>query len=127
MLTMFRDRTDPVGYKVSRIAFANGEPVAAADSATTITDIFANADNSVCPSNCFKPVGIAFDGKGRMFVSSDATGEIYVVVSDQAATPSATSTSTSTSPTASSAARKLSVGLAANLAFLTCFMLGKYT
>lgn len=78
------DRTDPSGYKVSAIQFTNGEPVAAATSNTSYTDIFMNANNSVCPANCFRPVGMAFDSQGRMFVSSDASGEIYVVVRDEA-------------------------------------------
>jgi hypothetical protein len=123
LLTMPRDRTNPIGYKVSRITFASGEPVAPANSTNALTDIFANADDSVCPTNCFRPVGIAFDGKGRMFISSDATGEIYVVVSDQ----TATSTSTGSSPTASSAAGKLGVGLAAYLALLMSLVISSYT
>jgi glucose/arabinose dehydrogenase len=85
------DRTDPVGYKVSVIEFANGEPVAPATSKTALTDIFTNVDLSVCPNNCFRPVGMAFDGQGRLFVSSDATGEIYMITSEKA--PSATSSS----------------------------------
>ena len=84
-MTLFRDRTEPSGYKVSLISFANGEPVAPANSNTSYTDIFANADNSACPGNCFRPVGLAFDSQGRMFVSSDASGEIYVVVRDETA------------------------------------------
>ena len=79
------DRTDPSGYKLSTIPFANGEPVAKSDNNTSYTDIFANADNKACPDNCFRPVGIAIDGKGRLFVSSDATGEIYIVARDQSA------------------------------------------
>ncbi|KAK3176342.1 hypothetical protein OEA41_007665 [Lepraria neglecta] len=78
------DRTDPSGYKVSTIQFADGEPVAPANSNTSYTDIFANANNGVCPNNCFRPVSMAFDSQGRMFVSSDASGEIYVVVRDEA-------------------------------------------
>lgn len=85
IMTYFRDRTEPSGYKVSLISFANGEPVAPANSNTSYTDIFANADNSACPGNCFRPVGLAFDSQGRMFVSSDASGEIYVVVRDETA------------------------------------------
>jgi hypothetical protein len=125
-----RDRTGPVGYKVSLITFANGEPVAPANSMTANADIFANSNNSVCPNNCFRPVGIAIDGQGRMFVSSDATGEIYVVVKDHGTTasnptssPSGTSTSTGIHPTVSSAATKLGVGLAAYLAFFMCLMM----
>ena len=98
-----RDRTMPVGYKLSVIPFANGEPVAAPDNKSSTTDVFSNADNSVCPQSCFRPVGIAFDAQGRLFVSSDATGEIYVVVRDQTAQGGAsTSTGSAPSPTASS-------------------------
>ncbi|KAL8929836.1 MAG: hypothetical protein Q9208_000980 [Pyrenodesmia sp. 3 TL-2023] len=79
-----RDRTEPVGYKLSVIPFVDGEPVAASDNKTAATDILVNADNSRCPSNCFRPVGIAFDQQGRLFMSSDATGEIYVLARNQA-------------------------------------------
>ena len=89
-----RDRTNPVGYKLSVVPFANGEPVAGPDNKTAASDILTNADNSRCPQNCFRPVGIAFDQQGRLFMSSDATGEIYVVVRDQTS-PSSTTTSTS--------------------------------
>ena len=123
MLRSSRDRTLPIGYKVSRTAFANGEPIAAANSTTSSTDIFANADTSVCPNNCFRPVGIAFDGQGRMFVSSDATGEIYVVVKDQSATgANPTSSSPGTQPSAKNADGKLEIGLARNLAFFLCLL-----
>lgn len=84
ILTFCRDRSDPSGYKVSIIQFANGEPVAPANSNTSYTDIFANADNSACPDNCFRPVSMAFDRQGRMFVSCDYSGEIYVIVRDEA-------------------------------------------
>lgn len=97
------DRSDPVGYKLSLLPFQNGEPIAAPDNNTATTDVLQNVDNSVCPQQCFRPVGIAFDAQGRLFVSSDATGEIYVVARDSssggtqssgtpsAASPSATS------------------------------------
>lgn len=106
-LTMLRDRTDPVGYKLSLIPFANGEPVAAPDNNTAATDILANPDNSVCkedsPGNCIRPVGIAFDSLGRLFMSSDDSGEIYVVIKDQSSNvPSATTTGSSPSATSSS-------------------------
>jgi hypothetical protein len=47
-----------------------------------------------------------------MFVSSDATGEVYVVIKEHSATAS--------NPTSKSAGCKLEVGLARNLAFLLC-------
>ncbi|KAL8839484.1 MAG: hypothetical protein Q9170_001707 [Blastenia crenularia] len=93
-----RDRTNPVGYKLSVIPFANGEPVAAPDNKTAAVDILTNADNSKCPQGCFRPVGIAFDQQGRLFMSSDATGEIYVVMRDQSSPGNAGST-TSGAPT----------------------------
>ena len=39
-----------------------------------------NPDNSKCPEDCFRPVGLALDSKERLFMSSDSTGEIYVLV-----------------------------------------------
>jgi len=75
------------------LQFENGAPVAAADSNTAITDIFYNADNSKCPDGCFRPVGLELDSQDRMFVSSDTTGEIYILVKTKAdaTTPSTTS------------------------------------
>ena len=99
-----RDRTNPVGYKLSVIPFQNGEPVAVSNNNSAATDIFSNADNSKCPQNCFRPVGIAFDSQGRLFVSSDATGEIYVVQKNQAS-PGASGTNPSSSPSATSSSK----------------------
>ena len=96
------DRSDPVGYKLSVIPFKDGEPVAKPDNNTAITDIFQNSDNSVCPQHCFRPVGIAFDAQGRLFLSSDATGEIYVIerdVSSDGTKASGSSSAASPSPT----------------------------
>ncbi|MCJ1443437.1 MAG: hypothetical protein MMC23_003935 [Stictis urceolatum] len=75
------DRQDPVGYAVAMVAFDNqtGMPMAEADSSDSAKTVFANQDNSKCPDNCFRPVGMAFDGMGRMFVASDASGEIYAI------------------------------------------------
>ena len=103
-LTWSRDRTNPVGYKLSVIPFQNGEPVAASNNSTAATDIFSNSDNSKCPQDCFRPVGIALDSQGRLFVSSDATGEIYVVQKNQAL-PSASGTSTSSSPSTTNSSK----------------------
>jgi glucose/arabinose dehydrogenase len=90
------DRTNPVGYKMSTITFANGSPLAASDSMTALTDIFSNQDNSKCPNSCFRPVGLVRDDQGRIFMSSDATGEIWLLMETTAqssttgASPSAT-------------------------------------
>ncbi|KAB5566468.1 hypothetical protein GE09DRAFT_1106924 [Coniochaeta sp. 2T2.1] len=75
------NRDEPVGYKLSVVSFdaTSGEPVEAADSSEAAVDILSNADNSRCPGKCFRPAGVAIDGQGRVFMSSDATGEIYVL------------------------------------------------
>lgn len=79
-LTSCRNREDPIGYKLSMVEFdGTGSPRAAANSTTAAVDIVSNADLSVCPRNCFRPVGLAWDAQGRLFMSSDSTGEIYVI------------------------------------------------
>ncbi|EXJ65542.1 hypothetical protein A1O7_01883 [Cladophialophora yegresii CBS 114405] len=94
------DRTDPVGYKMSVVAFnANGEPVDGPQSKTAARDIFANQDNSRCPNDCFRPVGMAIDSQGRIFVSSDASGEIYLV-SRASGSPTSSGTPSSASSSA---------------------------
>jgi glucose/arabinose dehydrogenase len=99
------DRTVPVGYKLSAIAFANGSPVAASDSKTALTDIFSNQNNSNCPDSCFRPVGLARDDQGRIFMTSDATGEIWVLMKTaaQSSTTGASPTATQTPNGAASA------------------------
>jgi hypothetical protein len=57
----------------------NGSPRAAANSTTAAVDVVSNADLTKCPSNCFRPVGLAWDTQGRLYMSSDSTGEIYVI------------------------------------------------
>ncbi|KAK4991815.1 hypothetical protein LTR66_006459 [Elasticomyces elasticus] len=96
------DRTDPVGYKLSVVEFANGSPTQQPNSTTAAIDILANQDNSRCPQNCFRPVGLAWDGQGRLFMSSDASGEIYAIVrADGNATSGAGSSNPSTLPSQS--------------------------
>jgi hypothetical protein len=65
-----------------------------------------NADNSKCPDLCFRPVGLALDSKGRVFMSSDSTGEIYVLAKT-GASPTTTVTGASPTATKKSAAVKL--------------------
>ncbi|TVY75547.1 L-sorbosone dehydrogenase [Lachnellula suecica] len=109
------NRDPPIGYKVSSIAFSAGSPVAAADSTTALTDLISNADNLKCP-DCFRPVGLAMDSQGRIFISSDATGEIYVLAKTSNATASSTSPPSST-PTKSKAGIPLGNNGAARWAF----------
>ena len=75
------DRTQPAGYFLSSIDFDKdtGEPVQPPNSTTAAANVLGNADLSLCPSGCFRPVGLAWDSQGRLFMSSDSTGEIYVL------------------------------------------------
>ncbi|CAD0094659.1 unnamed protein product [Aureobasidium mustum] len=107
----------PVGYKLSVVNFTDsGEPVDALTSRTAAVDIFGNANNSVCPNDCFRPVAMALDSRGRIFLSSDATGEIYLVTKDETAggTPTTSpSSSTSSSSGASSSTTSAGSGMSA--------------
>lgn len=77
------NRDEPIGYQVDVVEFADGEPVEPSDSLTAAKTIVSNEDNSVCPDACFRPVGLAWDSSGRLFMSSDETGEIYVITRDE--------------------------------------------
>lgn len=89
------DTTNPVGYRLSVISFdpATGAPTADNSSTTALSDIMSNPDLSVCPGKCFRPVGLAWDSKGRLWMSSDSSGEIFVL-QKSTATPTATASGT---------------------------------
>ncbi|SPQ26931.1 51f52ea8-c28f-4185-b048-a365b4bb6470 [Thermothielavioides terrestris] len=83
------DRDRAAGYKLARVAFdaASGEPAEPSDSVAAAVDVLAAPDVLACPGagggGCMRPVGLALNGTGagrRLFVSSDATGEIWVVM-----------------------------------------------
>jgi hypothetical protein len=76
-----RNRQKPIGYKLSLVTFdGNGSPIASANSTNAAIDMVWNANLSACPQNCFRPVGLAWDARGRLFMSSDASsGEIYMI------------------------------------------------
>ncbi|CAE7011127.1 hypothetical protein PTNB73_00628 [Pyrenophora teres f. teres] len=77
------NREDPIGYILSLVQFdGKGSPVAPANSTTAATDIVSNPDLSACPGSCFRPVGLAWDVQGRLFMSSDSTGEIFVITKE---------------------------------------------
>jgi glucose/arabinose dehydrogenase len=77
------NRDEPIGYKLSVIGFENGQPTEPANSNTAAIDIVSNPDVSRCPDECFRPVGLAWDSQGRLFMSSDTTGEIYVITRNE--------------------------------------------
>ncbi|KAH7177180.1 soluble quino protein glucose/sorbosone dehydrogenase [Fusarium sp. MPI-SDFR-AT-0072] len=73
------NRNPPVGYKVSYVDFQNGRPASSSRSTNATTPIIYNKDLSKCPDECFRPVGLAWDSKGRLWFSSDKTGEVFVL------------------------------------------------
>jgi len=103
------DRAPPVGYKIGTIAFdaATGQPTAPRNSSSALADVVANPDLAACPAGCFRPVALAWDAAGRLWFSSDASGEIYVVTRSgglNVTSPAASATASNALPTASAAA-----------------------
>jgi len=96
------NRDTPVGYALAVIPFESNAPAAASTSTNSTITILANPDLTQCPDSCIRPVGLAWDAKGRLFMSSDATGEIFVIArNDGGSVDQATQTSglpTSTGP-----------------------------
>lgn len=75
------NRPSPVGYALVSVALDQdtGMPIAAADVADATTLVLSNPDLDACPEGCFRPVGLAQDSEGRVYMSSDSTGEIFVL------------------------------------------------
>ena len=101
------NRDEPVGYKLSVVDFEDGQPVEPVTSKTAAKDILSNEDLSQCSENCLRPVGMAIDEQGRIFMSSDASGEIYLIsrvagAEDSSATPASSSGSSTSSEPAES-------------------------
>lgn len=82
------NRDVPVGYKVSIVEFdaTTGQPLEPANSTTAAIDVMSNQDVTTCSEEgaCFRPVGLARDAQGRIYVASDDTGEIWVMSSTTA-------------------------------------------
>lgn len=62
-----------------RVDFKDGQPVAESTSKTGQIPAMENTNTRSCPNACFRPVGLDFDKKRRLYVSSDSTGEVYVI------------------------------------------------
>ena len=96
------DRQPPTGYKVvaapgSVASSGAWSPTAPLTSRTGFTDLLWNSDTTRCPTSCFRPVGLVFAAAGSLYVSSDASGEIFLV---RSLSPGTTTTPT-TQPTSS--------------------------
>ncbi|KAI1302705.1 soluble quino protein glucose dehydrogenase [Xylaria venustula] len=79
------DREPPTGYKVVAVPFAQGPggayaPTAAPWSTRGSIDVFYPPDESMCSlSTCIRPVGLAFDARMRLYVTSDTSGEVFLL------------------------------------------------
>ncbi|KAJ8082675.1 hypothetical protein PM082_008531 [Marasmius tenuissimus] len=69
------------GYRLSLVNFTDGEPTHLSNSSSAEIRIMTNSNNTACPDSCFRPVGLAWDAQGRLFVTSDNTGELFVITS----------------------------------------------
>ncbi|PVG01896.1 soluble quino protein glucose dehydrogenase [Serendipita vermifera] len=73
------NRDPPTGYGIVRIPWSGNGPSSSVDSKEGYNFIVQAPDMNSCPGECFRPVGLAFDQRGRLFGSSDSTGEIFIV------------------------------------------------
>lgn len=81
-----RHRDIPVGYKLSKIPFdpATGQPLSGPGEKNNYEDIMWNADTMKCMKNgCFRPVGVVVDSKGRVWMGSDSSKELFVLWGDR--------------------------------------------
>ncbi|EAU83866.2 cellulose binding iron reductase [Coprinopsis cinerea okayama7 len=78
-------RTETLGYKVVAIPGSyspSGEWTSDLDLVGTKTgtiDIFFNEDETKCRSGCFRPCGMSFAPNGNLYVSSDTSGEVFLL------------------------------------------------
>ncbi|KAJ0284333.1 hypothetical protein COL940_004133 [Colletotrichum noveboracense] len=117
------NRPEPVGYALAVIEFAKGEPVASSDSTDALKNIMYNTDLSACPNQCFRPVGLAWDSKNRLFMTSDSTVEIYILQQNDTSPTSTSPGSIVTSTAKPDAASGMAPSLSLSFASLCGFML----
>ncbi|KXN90576.1 L-sorbosone dehydrogenase [Leucoagaricus sp. SymC.cos] len=73
------DRRPPTGYGVVHVPY----PFGSTSSGSTLgyTFIIQAADLTTCPGKCIRPVGLVFGKDNRLYVSSDSTGELFMLQS----------------------------------------------
>ncbi|KAG9096403.1 hypothetical protein FS749_008580 [Ceratobasidium sp. UAMH 11750] len=75
------NRVPSIGYKEIRVPFKNSNPAAPYDSTNGFVPVVSAPDLTNCDGTCIRPVSLVWDKQGRLFVSSDETGEIFVIES----------------------------------------------
>ncbi|USP76796.1 hypothetical protein yc1106_04070 [Curvularia clavata] len=79
------NRNPPVGFKVIEVPFNQGAkgfgPAAVGNATEVWEDVLWNESVEKCSTtSCFRPVGMAVDARGRIYVSSDSPAEGEVVL-----------------------------------------------
>ncbi|KAG8727368.1 hypothetical protein FRC11_013372, partial [Ceratobasidium sp. 423] len=69
---------------VIRIPWAGDAPAAPSNSAKGYEHIVYAPDLTKCPEQCIRPVGLAFGKQGQLYVTSDETGEVFVIENKKA-------------------------------------------
>ncbi|KAJ3043000.1 hypothetical protein HK097_001849, partial [Rhizophlyctis rosea] len=73
----------PKGYSVIRVPFKNSLPQQSSiETIFEVSDLVNQCKDEGTPkafTKCVRPVGLTFDNRGRLFVGSDSTNEIYMV------------------------------------------------
>ncbi|KAI1866218.1 uncharacterized protein JN550_007907 [Neoarthrinium moseri] len=78
------NRQPPSGYRVVRVPFTKANdgsfaPVAASNQ-VGFTDVFYPLDTTQCSAQtCTRPVAMVFDAAGRLYVTSDTSGELFLI------------------------------------------------
>ncbi|KAI1370115.1 hypothetical protein F4677DRAFT_439232 [Hypoxylon crocopeplum] len=80
------NRDPPTGYKLVAVPFTRDSddgayvPVAPATSRSGYIEVFYPPDEAHCSSSsCARPVGLVFDAAGRLYMTSDTSGEVFML------------------------------------------------
>jgi glucose/arabinose dehydrogenase len=97
--------------------FLGKEPAASSSSRTGYQFLVQAANLTSCPGTCIRPVGLGFDKDGKLFVSSDSSGEVRCLV------PITTITSDCRNSALRGCTKHVSVASARSLAKGACILL----
>ena len=65
--------------EIFRVPFSGLNPSALPSSTTGSQFLVQTTDLTPCPTGCIRPVGLAFADDGSLFVSSDSSGELFII------------------------------------------------